>query len=299
MFSGAYTALVTPFQDGIVDEHALSGLVEFQIQGGVSGLVIGGTTGEAATMTEAERERVLAYVVERVAGRVQVVAGTGSNDTAETIRRTQRARELGVDAAMIVAPYYNKPTQEGLFQHFAAIASAVDLPIMLYNVPGRTAVNVLPETVVRLAAIPGIAAVKEASGSIDQCSQIIRGTDDGFSLLSGDDSLTAPIMSIGGRGVVSVVGNIVPHAVSRLTSAMLQGESRAARDIHLELFDLCQAMFFDNNPTAVKTAASMLGLCGEEVRLPLTSMSSANRERLLAAMRDSSYVASLEREIAA
>lgn len=299
MFSGAYTALITPFRNGEVDERALVDLVDFQIEGGVSGLIIGGTTGEAATMSIDERERVLALVVERAAGRIQVVAGTGSNNTAESIAWTRRARGLGADAAMAVAPYYNKPTQEGLFQHFSAIASDGDLPLMLYNVPGRTSVNVLPETVVRLSAVPGIVAIKEASGSLDQCSQIIREAGEGFTLLSGDDSLTVPIMSIGGRGVVSVVGNIVPSAVSQLTAAMLNGDAALARSIHLELFDLCRAMFLDNNPTSVKAAAEMLGLCREEVRLPLTALSSGSRQQLVTAMRDCRFLSETMGEAAA
>lgn len=299
MFSGSYTALVTPFRNGDVDQIALERLIDFQAAGGTTGLVVGGTTGEAATMSAHERDSTLAFVVERTAGRLQVIAGTGTNDTAETIRRTRRTRELGADAALVVAPYYNKPTQEGLFQHFSAVAEAGDLPIMLYNVPGRTAVNMMPETVIRLASLPGIVAIKEASGSLDQCSQIIRAASSEFSVLSGDDSLTLPIMSIGGRGVVSVVGNIVPAAMASLTATILAGDINAARHLHLDLIDLCRAMFLDNNPTAVKAAMSMLDLCGDDVRLPLTALSTSSRDHLSQVMRACRLVPSSSIEEAA
>jgi 4-hydroxy-tetrahydrodipicolinate synthase len=288
--SGSFTALITPFRHGAVDEAALRDLVESQIAGGTAGLVPCGTTGEAATLTDAEQDRVIAAVAEQAAGRVPVVAGTGSYDTRHAIERTARARALGADAALVVAPYYTKPTQDGLFAHFAAIAGAGDLPIVLYNVPGRTAVNLLPETVARLAAVPGIVGIKEASGNLDQASQIVREAPPGFAVLSGDDSLTLPIVSVGGRGVVSVVANLVPAAVARLVAAALAGDLAAARAVHLDLFDLCRAMFLDNNPTAVKTAAGLLGLCSPEVRLPLTPMGEANRRRLEAALRACRFV---------
>ncbi len=282
--SGSLTALITPFRNGALDETALRALVEFQIANGTAGLVPCGTTGEAATMTTAEQERVIATVVEQTAGRVPVIAGTGSNGTATTIERTIRARALGADAALIVTPYYNKPTQDGLFAHFAAIAEAVDLPIVMYNVPGRTSVNMLPETVLRLATIPTIVGIKEASGSVDQASQIVRDAPAGFVVLSGDDSLTLPIMSVGGRGIISVVSNIIPAAVARLTDAALAGDLRTARAIHLDLFDLCRAMFVETNPVPVKTAAGLLGLCSPEVRLPLVPLGDASRRRLETAL---------------
>jgi 4-hydroxy-tetrahydrodipicolinate synthase len=282
--TGCFTALVTPFRDGHIDEPALRALVEQQIEGGVSGLVPCGTTGEAPALTAAEWDRVVATTVETAAGRVPVLAGTGSNSTATTIERTQRARALEADGALIVTPYYNKPTQEGLYRHFVAIAEAVDLPIVLYNVPGRTSVNLLPETVVRLAAVPGIVGIKEASGSLDQASQIVREAPSGFVVLSGDDSLTLPIMGVGGSGIISVVSNIVPEAVSELTSACLAGDFTTGRTMHLALFDLCRAMFVETNPVPVKAAAALLGYCTPEVRLPLAPLSEAAQRRVESAL---------------
>ena len=282
--SGCYTAIITPFRDGDIDQPALRALVERQIDGGVSGLLPCGTTGEAPALTATEWDLVVATVIETAAGRVPVVAGTGSNSTAVTIERTRRARSLGADAALVVTPYYNKPTQDGLYGHFEAIAETVDLPLVLYNVPGRTGVNLFPETVVRLAAIPGIVAIKEASGSIDQTSQIVREAPGTFTVLSGDDSLTLPIVAVGGRGIISVVSNIAPEAVSALAAAGLAGDFATARDIHLALFDLCRAMFVETNPVPVKTAAALLGLCGPEVRLPLALLSAAARRRVESAL---------------
>jgi len=297
--SGCYTALITPFRDGQLDLPALRALVERQIAGGVSGLVPCGTTGETPALTAAEWESVVAMVIETAHGRVPVIAGTGSNSTASTIEQTRRARTLGADGALVVTPYYNRPTQEGLFGHFAAIAEAVDLPLVLYNVPGRTGVNMSPETAIRLAPIPGIVAIKEASGSLDQASQIVCDAPDGFAVLSGDDSLTLPIMGVGGTGIVSVVSNIVPEAVSALTAACLAGDFALGRAIHRSLFDLCRAMFVETNPVPVKTAAALLGHCTPEVRLPLAPLSEAARRRVesaLAAWQASTFAT---REIAA
>lgn len=283
--AGCYTALITPFRDGQLDETALRALVERQIAGGVAGLVPCGTTGEAPALTSTEWDRVVSTVIETARGRVPVIAGTGSNGTATTIERTARARALGADAALIVTPYYNKPTQEGLYQHFAAITEAVDLPIVLYNVPGRTAVNLLPETAIRLAALPGIVAIKEASGSLDQASQIVLDGPRDFAVLSGDDSLTLPIMGVGGTGIISVVSNIVPEAVSALTTACLSGDYATGRALHLALFDLCRAMFVETNPVPVKAAAALLGYCTPEVRLPLAPLSEAAQRRVETALR--------------
>lgn len=277
---GCLTALITPFHDGQIDEPALRALVDRQIAGGVAGLVPCGTTGEAPALSAREWEQVVAVAVETAAGRVPILAGTGSNSTAASIERTRRARELGADGALVVTPYYNRPTQEGLYGHFAAIAEAADLPLVLYNVPGRTGVNLLPETVVRLADIPAIVGIKEASGSLDQASQIVNDAPAGFVVLSGDDSLTLPIASVGGRGVISVVSNIAPEAVSALTAACLAGDFAAARAMHLALFDLCRAMFVETNPVPVKAAAAMLGLCTPEVRLPLAPLSETGRLRV-------------------
>ncbi len=280
MIRGTFTALITPFRAGDpsqIDEPALRELVDAQVAGGISGLVPCGTTGETPTLSETEQDRVIAIVVEQARGRVPVIAGTGGNDTAHVLSRTRRARDLGADGALVVAPYYNKPTQEGLYRHFAHLAEMVDLPIVLYNVPGRTGVNILPETIVRLAQIPGIVAVKEAGGSLDACSEIIASAPERFFVLSGDDSLTLPIIAVGGQGVISVASNIVPEAMSALTEAALSGEFARARDLHRRLLPLCRAMFLDNNPIAVKTAAGVLGICSGDVRLPLTPMSAGNR----------------------
>ena len=282
---GTFTALITPFQNGELDERALRALIEGQIAGGVSGLVPCGTTGETPTLSGTEYDRVIRITIEQAAGRVPVIAGTGGNDTRATIARTRAAQAAGADGALIVTPYYNKPTQQGLYAHFAAIANATDLPIVLYNVPGRTGVNLLPETVLRLAELPSIIAVKEASGILDQSSQIVGTADPSFSVLSGDDSLTLPIMSVGGHGVVSVVANIVPDAVSQMTSAALAGDFATARQIHLALFDLCRAMFVETNPVPVKTAAGLLGLCSPEVRLPLAPLSPSAYDRVATALQ--------------
>jgi 4-hydroxy-tetrahydrodipicolinate synthase len=283
-FSGAYTALITPFRNGAIDELALRSLVNFQIEQGIDGLVPCGTTGESVTLSESEHDRVIEIVVEQAAGRVPVIAGTGSNDTRTTIDRTRHARAAGADAALVVVPYYNKPTQDGMVRHFTVIVEAVDLPIVLYNVPGRTGVNMQPETTLRLAQLPNIVAIKEAGGNLDQVSEIVLGAPEGFAVLSGDDSLTAPIVSVGGAGVISVTSNIAPRAVAEMTHAALAGDFRAARRMHQRLFDLNRSMFLENNPTAVKTAAGMIGLCSSEVRPPLTEMSAQNRGRLAETM---------------
>lgn len=241
-------------------------------------------------MSEEEQFRVIEVVIDQARGRVPIIAGTGTNDTAKTIKYTKHAKDLGANAALIVSPYYNKPTPEGLFQHYRAITDACDLPVVLYNVPGRTASNMAPEVIIRLSRIRSIVAVKEASGSIDQTSQIVNETATDFSVLSGDDSLTLPIMSVGGKGVISVVANIAPRPMAEMTAAFLNGDAARAREIHLRIFDLCRAMFLDNNPIAVKTAAGMLGLCSDEVRLPLVAMSEANRKRLAEAIAASPYV---------
>ena len=283
---GCFTALITPFRAGEIDEPALRALVDRQIAGDVDGLVPCGTTGEAPALTAREWEQVVAIAVETAAGRVPILAGTGSNSTAASIERTRRARELGADGALVVTPYYNRPTQEGLYGHFAAIADAVDLPLVLYNVPGRTGVNLLPETVLRLADIPAIVGIKEASGSLDQASQIVNDAPAGFVVLSGDDSLTLPIASVGGRGVISVVSNIAPEAVSALTAACLAGDFASARAMHLALFDLCRAMFVETNPVPVKAAAALLGLCTPEVRLPLARLSDSGWLRVERALAE-------------
>lgn len=289
-YSGSFVAMITPFRNGEVDEAGLRKLVDFQIENGTNGLVPCGTTGEAATMSEDEQFRVIEVVVQHTAGRVPVVAGTGTNDTAKTISFTKRAKAVGANGALIVTPYYNKPTQEGLYQHFMAIADATDLPIMLYNVPGRTSVNMLPETVIRLSKHPRIVAVKEASGSIDQSTQIVNEVASDFSVMSGDDSLTLPIMSVGGKGIVSVVANVAPAPVAQMAAAYARGDIARAREIHLGIFDLCRAMFIETNPMMVKTAAGLLGLCSDEVRLPLVPISPASIEKLKAALKACAFL---------
>jgi len=288
-FAGSYVAMITPWKDGRIDEPKLRELVEFQIKGGTNGLVPTGTTGEAATMSEEEQFRVIEVVVEQANKRVPIIAGTGTNDTAKTIKLTKAAKKIGADAALVVSPYYNKPTPEGLYQHYKAIAEQGGLPIVLYNVPGRTASNLMPEAVIRISEIPGVVGIKEASGSIDQSSQIVAGTRDDFDVLSGDDSLTLPIMSVGGRGVISVVANIAPAPVADMCSAFLRGDARRAQEIHIKLFDLCRACFYETNPIPVKTAAAMLGLCSDELRLPLVAMGEANRKKLAQALEACPY----------
>ncbi|MGH2458173.1 MAG: 4-hydroxy-tetrahydrodipicolinate synthase [Chloroflexota bacterium] len=280
MFSGCLVAMITPFRDGKVDEPGLRRLVEFHLEQGTDGLVPCGTTGESVSMTEEEQLRVIEIVVETVNHRIPVIAGTGTNGTARTIKMTKQAKEIGADAALVVTPYYNKPTQQGLFLHFEAITKETDLPLVLYNVPSRTSVNMLPETVARLAKIPTVVAVKEASGSMDQVSQIVQSCRSDFAVLSGDDSLTLPMLSLGGAGVVSVVGNIAPAPMSEMVRAYRAGNVARARELHYQVFDLCRAMFYETNPIPVKTAAGFLGLCSSELRLPMCPMGEANRQKL-------------------
>ena len=287
MYSGCLVAMITPFRDGKVDEPALRNLVDFHLRNGTDGLVPCGTTGESVSMTEEEQLRVIEVVVEQVNKRIPVIAGTGTNSTAKTIKMTKLAQKVGADAALVVTPYYNKPTQQGLYLHFEAIARETDLPLVLYNVPSRTSVNMLPETVARLAKIPTIVAVKEASGSMDQVSQIVESCRADFSVLSGDDSLTLPMLSLGGTGVISVVGNIAPGPMSEMVRAYRQGNVARARELHYQLFDLCRAMFIETNPIPVKTAAGILGLCSPELRLPMCPMGEANRQKLEQVVRSS------------
>ncbi len=270
--TGAFTALITPFHNGEIDERALRGLVEFQIGAGIDGIVPCGTTGESTTMTEREHAFVIETVIDQTAGRVPVIAGTGSNNTRLTIERTRHALQAGATAALVVVPYYNKPTQEGLIAHYTAIAEAVDLPLVLYNVPGRTGITMSAQTTIALSEIPTIAAIKEAAGNLDLVTEIVSETRDDFVVLSGDDSLTLPMISVGARGVISVLSNILPAEVTELTRLANAGRFAEARREHLRLYDAMRAMFTGNNPTAVKTAAELLGICSGEVRLPLTRL---------------------------
>ncbi|GIW84568.1 MAG: 4-hydroxy-tetrahydrodipicolinate synthase [Gemmataceae bacterium] len=280
MFAGVTVALVTPFRNGEIDWPELGRLVDWHCEQGTPALAPCGTTGESPTLSHEEHERVVAYVCERARGRLKVIAGTGSNCTAEAIRMTKAAKKAGADGTLQVGPYYNKPTQEGYYRHFAAIAEAVDLPMMLYNIPGRTGSNILPETMARLAAaFPHIVAVKEASGSLDQASQIAALCD--LTLLSGDDSLTLPLMSIGGRGVVSVVGNIVPQDMMALVNAFDRGQIAEAQRWHHKLFPLCRDMLsVATNPIPIKTAMKLLGRGTGELRLPMCPLDAAGEQRI-------------------
>ncbi|MBE7416058.1 MAG: 4-hydroxy-tetrahydrodipicolinate synthase [Deltaproteobacteria bacterium] len=280
MFTGSITALVTPFRDGRVDEEALRRLVEFQIANGSDGLVPCGTTGESATLSYEEHDRVIELTIEAAAGRVPVIAGTGSNSTAETIALTKHAESAGAKAALLITPYYNKPTQQGLYEHYRKVAEEVSIPVILYNVPGRTSVNMLPETTARLSELKNIVGIKEATGDLKQVSDTIEFSKEGFIVLSGDDFTTLPLLAIGGHGVISVTSNVVPGMVSDMIRAFRQGDLARARDLHYRLEPLNRAMFIETNPVPVKTALSMMGMIGPEMRLPLVGMKDENRERL-------------------
>jgi 4-hydroxy-tetrahydrodipicolinate synthase len=279
-FAGLTVALVTPFRNGEVDWDDLRRLVDWHAEQGTDCLAPVGTTGESPTLSHEEHERVIAAVCEQAAGRVKVMAGTGSNSTREAIRLTRAAKKAGADGALMVGPYYNKPTQEGYYRHFAAVAEAVELPIVLYNIPGRTGSNILPETVARLAEkVPTIVGIKEATGSLDQASQIACSCD--LTILSGDDSLTLPLMSIGGRGVVSVVGNIIPRDMKALVTAFDAGRLREAQEAHRRLFPLCRDMLgVATNPIPIKTAMKLLGRGTGELRLPLCPLDAAGELRV-------------------
>jgi 4-hydroxy-tetrahydrodipicolinate synthase len=286
-FQGSIVALVTPFKDGKVDEGKLKQLVEMHVAAGTDAIVPCGTTGESPTLSHDEHRRVVELVIEAARGRVPVIAGTGSNSTAEAIGLTVHARRAGAAAALVVNPYYNRPTQEGLYRHFRAVAEATDLPVIVYNIQGRTAVNVETDTMARLVRdCPSIVGVKEASGSLDQMTQVILACGPDFSVLSGDDNLTLPLMAVGGRGVISVIANLVPKDTVEMTHAALAGDWKLARELHLKLFPLSRAMFLETNPIPVKEAMAMLGLLdGPEYRLPMCRMGEANRERLRAVLR--------------
>lgn len=286
MFQGVYTALVTPFRDGTVDERALHELVELQIAAGVDGVVPCGSTGEAATLSHAEHRRVVEVVVAAARGRVRVLAGTGSNSTAEAIELTRHAKEAGADGALLISPYYNKPTQDGIVAHYAEIARQTAFPLVAYNIPGRTASNILPQTLARLAEIEQIVGVKEASGSIDQMAHVIAAVPDHFAVLSGDDGFTLPLLAIGGAGVISTTSNVVPAEMVELVRAFRAGDVERARALHYRLLPLFDALFAETNPIPVKAALALRGVILEELRLPLTRLSPPNRERLQAAMKE-------------
>lgn len=283
-FAGLSVAIVTPFRNGQVDYARLREQVDFQAQAGVTGICPVGTTGESPTLTHEEHERVISESISAAAGRLLVMPGTGSNSTAEAIRLTKHAAKAGADAALVVGPYYNRPTQQGIYEHFKAIAASVDIPICIYNIPTRTGRNIEPETILRLAEIPGIAMVKEATGSMDQASQILAATD--LTVLSGDDSMTLPLLAIGGRGVVSVVGNLVPADMKALIDAFDAGNLAEAQALHYRLFTLCRDLLgLASNPIPIKAAMAMLGRDTGDVRLPLVNLEKPLADKLRGVLR--------------
>lgn len=286
MFKGSIVAIVTPFTNGAVDQEKLRELVEFQITNGTDAIVPCGTTGESSTLDYDEHMDVVKIVIEQVNKRVPVIAGTGSNSTAEAIELSRKAKDAGADGVLLVTPYYNKPTQEGLVRHYTAIADAVAIPQILYNVPGRTGVNMLPDTVARLAPHKNIVAIKEATGSLQQASEILALCGDQIDVLSGDDFITFPMMACGAKGVISVLANIMPKAVADLTDAFFAGDLETARRLHLNTLKISNAMFIESNPIPVKTALGLMGKCSDEVRLPLCPMSEGNKAKLAAIMKE-------------
>ncbi|ATD80415.1 MULTISPECIES: 4-hydroxy-tetrahydrodipicolinate synthase [Desulfovibrio] len=286
LFSGALTALVTPFKDEALDEEAYRNFIEFQITEGIHGLVPCGTTGESATLSHEEHERVIEICIDQARGRVPVLAGAGSNNTAEAVRLTRFAQKAGANGALLITPYYNKPTQEGLYRHYKAIAEAVEMPLVPYNVPGRTGCNLLPETLARLAKeFSHIVGVKEATGDMAQGSKTLSSCPAGFSVLSGDDFTALPLMALGGKGVISVTSNIVPGRMAAMCNAFNKGDVAEAARIHHELFPLHEAMFFESNPIPAKTALSLMGKMEAGLRLPLCPMSAAAKEKLAGVLR--------------
>ena len=287
IFRGAFVAIVTPFTDGRVDEQALADLIEFHIANGTHGIVPCGTTGESATMSHDEHHRVVELTVKIVNGRVPVVAGSGSNSTAEAIDLTRHARQAGADGALMVSPYYNKPSQEGLYQHYKAVAEAVDIPIILYNVPSRTSSNILPVTVARLAGVDNIVGIKEASGDLNQISEVIRLCPDDFAVMSGDDFTAMPTVLLGATGVISVTSNVAPKDMAQMMDAALAGDLATARSLHYKLFPLMQAMFYDTNPVPAKKSLELMGkIKSGTPRLPLYPMNDETLVRLKAALAD-------------
>jgi 4-hydroxy-tetrahydrodipicolinate synthase len=287
MFKGSMVAIVTPFKNNKVDEKTLRDLVEYQIKNGSSGIVPCGTTGESATLSFEEHDHVIAVVIDQVKRRVPVIAGTGSNSTEEAIMLTQHAAKAGADASLQVSPYYNRPTQNGLYAHFKAVADAVKIPIILYNIAGRTGVNIEPETIARLAQdCKNIVGVKEASGNLDQMSRIKALCPNQFDLISGDDSLILPVLSIGGTGIISVVANIAPKDTADMVAEFEKGNIQKARELHFKLLPLIKAVFIETNPIPVKTAMGLMGLCAPDLRLPMCAMSLENLEKLKKTLRE-------------
>ena len=284
MFQGSIVAIITPWKNGKLDKDALARLIEFQIENGTKGIVPAGTTGESATMTHDEHHQVIAFTVEQVRKRVAVIAGTGSNSTDEALSLTRKAKELGADGALLISPYYNKPTQEGIYQHYKFIAEKVAIPLVVYNCPSRTGSSVRPETVARLSKVPNIAALKDAEGSIDYTSEVVSLCD--IPVLSGNDSMNLPIIGLGGKGAISVLANIAPRATADLVDAALAGNWSKALALHKKYLKLCQTLFIESNPIPVKAAAEMMGLAGGELRMPLVPIAEANRAKLRAVMQE-------------
>jgi 4-hydroxy-tetrahydrodipicolinate synthase len=284
MFKGSYVALATPFVGGKIDEKAFASLIEFQIDNGTDGILPCGCTGEAATLSMDEQKQLIKLAVEVCNKRVPVLAGTGSNNTAEAVELTKYAEKAGADGSLLITPYYNKPTPEGQYRHYAEIAGRVNIPIMLYNVPSRTGISLLPATVARLSKIDNIVAIKEAAGSVQQVMDILDLCD--ITVMSGDDSMTLPFMAVGATGVVSVVANIVPDKVHEITQSFLDGDLEKSKEIHYQILNLCKSMFIETNPLPVKTALSMMGRINEEWRLPLCEMRSDTREKLEAVLKE-------------
>lgn len=280
MFAGSFVALITPFRDGKVDAATLQALVAWHIHAGTQGIVPCGTTGESATLSHQEHNDVIGIVNEASGGKLTVIAGTGSNATHEAIELTQAAEKIGVDAALLITPYYNKPTQEGLYQHFRAVAERTSLPLFLYNVPGRTAVNLLPETVARLVETKNIVGIKEACGDLKQIARVRELCGPDFIILSGEDAQNEDIMALGGKGTISVTANIVPEQMAQFCRLMNEGKQGAGKALHQKLMPLHKVLFVETNPIPVKTALALMGRCREEFRLPLCSLSSEHREQL-------------------
>jgi 4-hydroxy-tetrahydrodipicolinate synthase len=290
VFEGVFTALVTPFRDGEVDEPALRELVELQVAAGVDGVVPCGSTGEAATLSHAEHGRVVQIVVEAARRRIRVLAGTGSNNTRESIELTRHAKTVGADGALLISPYYNKPTQEGIVAHYTAIAHDTGFPLVVYNIPGRTASNILPATLARLADVEHIVGVKESCGDIAQISEAIAECPESFTFLSGDDALTLPMLAVGGRGVISTISNLAPREVLEMVRCFQAGDAGRALKLHQRLLPLIRALFCETNPIPVKAALVLQGRIRDEIRLPLTRLSQANRQRLQVTLKEQGLI---------
>jgi 4-hydroxy-tetrahydrodipicolinate synthase len=286
MFSGSMTALITPLRDGQIDADAFGRLIEFQIANGTSALVPCGSTGESATLTHAEHAEVVRLAVKFAQGRVPIIAGTGSNSTAEAISLTRAAKAAGANAALLISPYYNKPTQAGIYQHYKAIAEATQFPLIVYNIPGRTGSKIEATTVARLAELEQIVGLKEATGSLDEVQEVLRLCGERIEVYSGDDALTLPIMAVGGVGVISVTANALPKRSAEMTAAALAGDWATARRLHYEMLPLARVLFLETNPIPIKAAMAMMGYCRDELRLPLLPMSEAPRTKLRSVMRE-------------